>query len=114
MKEHLFGKEYLFVYGSLLLEDAHKKLGFTIVPKFSSWIIGYKLKITPNKTNDYNYFGLVLSKKRKNRIPGYLCEISGEDLKRLDKYEGKNMFRILTNCHTRNNEVFSGWVYLNK
>jgi gamma-glutamylcyclotransferase (GGCT)/AIG2-like uncharacterized protein YtfP len=103
-------KQYLFVYGSLLLSSAHEKLGFKIEPLYSAYIFDYILTLKSNRENTYDY---MIATPILSRIlfHGYICEVTEEQLIRLDRYESKEMKRIKVDAFTRDRKKIECWLY---
>lgn len=103
-------KKYLFTYGSLILEKSPIKL----TPIESAFVIEYKLFVKPKEDASYMFLLAKHTGKASDIIAGYLAEVTNEDLKKIDKYEGANYLRMSVFAYMRNNSPVRAFIYVAK
>lgn len=102
--------KYIFTYGSLILDGSKIKLR----PLQSVFLRGYKLLVekSPITENNYHYILLQETKVETDIIPGYLAEVDGDTLIKLDKYEGNSYKRVVVTVFNRTHEPLEAFVYV--
>ena len=103
-------KNYLFTYGSLLLDSSPIKLKALE----SVFLKGYKLilKKSPTTKNNYHYILLEETGDDNDIVSGYLTEVDEKILIELDKYEGNSYKRVLIDAFDRQLKSIEAFAYI--
>jgi gamma-glutamylcyclotransferase (GGCT)/AIG2-like uncharacterized protein YtfP len=83
----------LFVYGTLRDKEVLKRVaGREIVPLTREFLTGYKLSSI--ELGEISYPILIEDKNSNERIEGDILEVTSEELRLIDEYEGPEYRRI--------------------
>lgn len=103
-------KQYLFTYGSLILQ----KSKIRVTPIESAFILEYKLFLKSKPNASYLFLLVKKTGKGSDIVSGYLAEVTDEELKRIDAYEGPNYIRTRVTAFYRDNTAVEAFVYVAK
>ncbi len=97
--------EKLFTYGTLQDPDTQKQvLGRTLGGGVPDTLLGYRLA----RLNGIHFVYSILQPHSGSRVEGLLVEVSGEELEKLDAYEGEAYVRVSARLVSKTR----AWVYI--
>ncbi len=97
--------EKLFTYGTLQNPDTQKQLlGRALGAGQPDTLLGYRLA----KLTGIHYVYSILQPQGGSRVEGLLFEVSSEELKKLDDYEGNAYVRVSARLVSKTR----AWVYI--
>lgn len=97
--------EKLFTYGTLQNPDTQKQLlGRELGAGLPDSLLGYRLA----KLTGVHYVYRILQPHSGSRVEGLLYEVSGEELQKLDDYEGDAYVRVSARLVSKTR----AWVYI--
>jgi gamma-glutamylcyclotransferase (GGCT)/AIG2-like uncharacterized protein YtfP len=91
-----------------------EKSPIRVIPIESAFVIEHKLFLKSKSNASYMFLLAKKTGKASDIVSGYLAEVTDEDLKKIDNYEGVNYIRRHVIAYKRDNTPVRAFIYIAK